>query len=181
MLYATIPEIMEYLRYRLELPSASSSTLGAKVVEISSIEFIAAGVEADVNARLALMYVLPIPALAVEALAILKRIVCKLVVADLIPANFFASQNPTGGGDGGFATAMRNEALKELESYTAGHGMYYRDSSGNIPRTGNQIQQCVPLPGVFLKMHTDLNRPVQPCYAQVVKRDAPSVSINWGV
>lgn len=186
MLYATTDQIMLLLDTRLEVLGAATpafgSTLGARQIKPALIEQCQESIEAGVDATLDLIYVLPI--VSAPALLILRDIVCEMVVADVIRVHFFASTNPQIGGDAGFGSIARNEGIKKLERYTAGYGVYYSSSgnAGTIPRTGNQIQQCIPLPGVPLKATSDVGRTLTPfqCFS-VAAEDAGGTVINWGV
>lgn len=185
MRYATVDQVMLLLETRLQLMGASGSfgkTLGAQQIKPELIEQQGSSIEASVDATLDLIYVLPIT--SVPALEILRGILCKLTVADVIPAHFFASMNPQMGGDAGFGGLLRNEGIKELERYTAGFGVYYSAGATTaIPRTGNQVQQAVPLPGVSLKPTTDVRRTLTPFEAYPVSRQpqrGESDFINWG-
>ena len=186
-LYATTDQIMLLLNTRLELSGAATpafgSTLGARQIKPELIVQCQESTEASINATLDLIYILPI--VSVNALLILRDIVCEMVVADIIRVHFFATTNPQIGGDAGCGSIARNEGIKKLERYTAGYGVYYggSSSSGAIPRTGNQIQQAIPLPGVPLKPTSDVHRPLQPfeCYAVESDRSSPAALINWGI
>lgn len=178
---------MELLTYRLELMGvaahASGSTFGAQKVRPELITQVAESIEASVNATLDLIYILPI--VSPDALLILRGIVTKLVVSEIVTVHYAATQNPQIGGDAGFGSVKQNEGIKELERYTAGYGVYYSSSGSNsaIPRTGNQIQQCIPLPGVPLKPTSSVKRPLQPfeCYAVGSDTTSPAANIPWGI
>lgn len=186
-LYATTAQIMLLLDTRLEIAGAQvqafGSNLGAQKIKPELIVQVQEGTEASINATLDLIYILPV--VSAQALLILRDIVCEMVVADVIRVHFFATTNPQIGGDAGFGSIARNEGIKKLERYTAGFGVYYggSSSSGAIPRTGNQIQQAIPLPGVPLKPTSDVHRPLQPfeCYAVESDRSSPAAMINWGI
>lgn len=185
--YATTSQIMLLLQTRLQLlggaTPAFGSSLGAQQIDPLLIEQCGESIEASIDATLALIYQLPI--ISVPALKILRGIFCKLVVAEIVPVHYFATSNPTIGGDAGFGAVIRNEGIKELERYTAGYGVYYSGAgTTTIPRTGNQIQQCVPLPGVPLKATSDVTRPLVPFECYAVDREpirGQSGFIDWGV
>jgi hypothetical protein len=62
--------------------------------------------------------------------------------------------------------------------------VYYGGNNGAIPRTGNQIQMCVPLPGVPLKATSEVVRTLTPFECYGVDRDPVKGDrdyINWGV
>jgi hypothetical protein len=185
--YATTEQVQRLLETRLQVNGAINSSFGsafgAQKINPLLLSESQESIEASVDATLSLIYQLPI--VSIEALNILRSIVCKLVVADIIPIHFFATSNPQIGGDSGFGAVVRNEGIKELERYTAGYGVYYL-STGNstIPRTGNQVQQCVPLPGVPLRPTSEVNRTIQPfeCYSVDVDPIRGDRNyINWGV
>ncbi len=186
-LYATTAQIMLLLDTRLEIASVTTpafgSSLGARKIKTELIVQQQESTEASINATLDLIYILPI--VSVPALLILRDIVCEMVVADVIRVHFFATTNPQMGGDAGFGSIARNEGIEKLKRYTNGIGIYYGGSKANgaVPTTGNQIQQCIPLPGVPLKPTSDVHRPLQPfeCYAVESDRSSPAAMINWGI
>jgi hypothetical protein len=186
--YATTEQVQRLLETRLQVNGAINSSFGsafgAQKINPLLLAESQESIEASVDATLSLIYQLPI--VSIEALNILRSIVCKLVVADIIPIHFFATSNPQIGGDSGFGAVVRNEGIKELERYTAGYGVYYPSNGGSsvVPRTGNQIQQCIPLPGVLLKPTSQVNRTIQPfdCYSVDTSIHSGDTNyINWGV
>ena len=186
MQYCTVAEIQLVLGNRLQaigLPSPNGKTFGAKEVKPELIELEGEGVEANIDATLDLIYVLPIDPANTIALRILRSIAIKLIVAEVFRVHYQMAMTAQMGGDAGYGSLQYNEGIKELERYTAGYGVYYQisGSNNNTNRLGNQTQQCIPLPGVPLKATTDVVRTLQPFSAVAVERTSNIVSPNWGV
>lgn len=184
--YCTVDEIQLLLDYRLEsigVPTQNGGTFGAKKVRPELIQMEGEGVEANIDATLRLIYVLPIDPLNTIAHRILRSISTKLIVAEIFRVHYQMAMTATLGGDAGYGSVQLNEGVKELERYTAGYGIYYssQGNSGNVPRNGSQNQQCVPLPGVPLKPTHDVVRTLQPFSAVAVDRVVGKTKINWGV
>lgn len=184
--YCTIEQIQLVLGNRLQaigVPTQNGTTFGAKHVKPELIELEGEGIEANIDATLDLIYVLPIDPLNTRALRILRSIAIKLIVAEIFRVHYQMAMTAQLGGDAGYGSVQYNEGVKELERYTAGYGVYYQvsGSSNNANRLGNQNQQCVPLPGVPLKPTSDVVRTLQPFSAVAVERNVGSVKINWGI
>lgn len=184
--YCTIAEIQLVLGNRLQaigVPSQNGKTFGAKEVKSELIELEGEGIEANIDATLDLIYILPIDPLNTRALKILRSIAIKLIVAEVFRVHYQMAMTAQMGGDAGYGSVQYNEGVKELERYTAGYGVYYQisGSNNNANRLGNQTQQCVPLPGVPLKPTSDVVRTLQPFSAVAVQRSGGGVEINWGV
>lgn len=185
-MYATIDEIQLYLDHRLQalgVPTANGSTFGAKTVKPELIQLITDGVVASINATLSLIYVMPIDPLNTDAIAILKDITIKITVAEIMRVHYQMAMTAIAGGDAGYGSVQLNEGIKLLERYTAGYGVYYQGAGGTngTNRLGNQVQQNVPLPGVPIKLTSDVVRTLQPFSAVCVERNVKSSDINWGV
>ena len=187
--YATIPTLRDRLNNRLAVVGASipaptgsfGSTLGAQQIQDTFLIAIGEEIEAAINAKLRLIYVLPI--VSIEAIVILRGVSEKLIVSEATKTFFNVTMNPQLGGDANFGGSYQQDAIDDLEVYTAGYGIYYRKGSGFSNRLGNQVQQAVPLPGVVLALPQDTNRSFQPFDAIAVSKSVDRTSpnyIDWG-
>jgi hypothetical protein len=184
--YATTEEIQLVLGNRLKaigVPTQNGTTFGAKQVKPELIQLVQQGVEANIDATLGLIYILPVDPLNEIANAILTDITIDITVAEIFRVHYQMAMTAQMGGDAGYGSVQLNEGIKKLERYTAGYGVYYTGAgnSNNSNRQGNQNQQCVPLPGVPLKPTHDVVRTLQPFSAVAVERNVGSVKINWGI
>ncbi len=184
--YCTIDQIQLVLGNRLQaigVAPPNGKTFGAKEVKPELIELEGEGIEANIDATLDLIYVLPIDPLNTRALKILRSISIKLIVAEVFRVHYQMAMTAQLGGDAGYGSVQYNEGVKELERYTAGYGVYYQvsGSNNNANRLGNQNQQCVPLPGVPLKPTSDVVRTLQPFSAVAVERNIGAGAGFWGV
>jgi hypothetical protein len=172
LIYATMPTLTARLKNRLQILGAATpafgQTLGAQQIDPDFLIAIGESIEAGIDATLDLIYILPI--VSHRAILILRSIAEKLIVDETTRTYFNITVNPQMGGDANFGASYRQEAINELERYTAGYGVYYKMGSVGVNRMGNQIQQCVPLPEVPLKLTQDVKRTLQPFDAIVVHK-----------
>ncbi|NJN11671.1 MAG: hypothetical protein HC836_49290 [Richelia sp. RM2_1_2] len=146
--YTTIDAIKLRLRNRLELNQTAHSapfgqSLGAKLVQPELFEQIAYQVEAKLNAKLGMLYELPIPPGATQARLILASIVEKFTVAEILAVHYQQSQNAEMGGDLGYGAVIRKEAIQEAQDI----GIRFSD-----PKVASNMMSQDPEPSLILPL-----------------------------
>jgi len=186
LIYATLPTLEARLKNRLQILGAATpafgQSLGAQQIDPNLLIAIGESIEANIDASLDPIYILPI--VSERAIFILRGIAEKLIIDESTRTHFNITVNPQMGGDANFGASYRQEAINELERYTAGYGVYYKMGSNGVNRMGNQIQQAVRLPGVPLKLTQDVQRTLQPFDAIVVSKSEDITNknyIDWGI
>ena len=146
--YTTIDNIALRLRTRLDLNqtahgAAFGQSLGAKQVEPELFEQIASQVEAKLNAKLGMLYELPVPQHATQARLILASIVEKFTVAEILAVHYQQSQNAEQGGDLGHGAILRKEAIQESRDI----GIMFAD-----PKRPQTTMSVNPEPSIVLPL-----------------------------
>jgi hypothetical protein len=168
--YTTRAAISRRLRGRLEVSgSPLIGSAGAGKVDPELIDSLAHQIEARIDIALGQIYRLPISADCTAALFIVGSIVEKLIVSEIALTHFQYVQNPQTGGDMGFGSVIRKQALEELESLLHGHGVY-------IPGVMNPpnplgIQQPLILPDVMMNSDRQMPDSFSRNYSVVGKRE----------
>jgi hypothetical protein len=181
MLKYTTPEAIALrLRGRLEFNQsvtggAFGQNLGAKQVDFQLYEQVAQQVEAKLNMALSMIYELPIPLTAVDAIKILASIVEKFVVAEIASVHFQQVQSATEGGDAGFGAVMLKQAKEECQVI----GINY-PGIAVAPAIPFNRPEAMVLPGVRIK--AEIPDIISRGYNFVVQRNPEKASsIDWGI
>ncbi len=174
MKYATIDQIRNWLRGRLEVPGTPLfAGAAAGKVDDSLINQIGEIVEAKIDMALAQIYKLPIPDSATQAKMIVGGIVQKLIVSEIALVHFQQTINPEQGGDAGFGAVIRKQAVQDLEALLLGHGVYIpgitQPKQANL-QMGMHLQPLV-LPGVPLLSEAEQPDTISRNYTFLGKRE----------
>lgn len=185
MIYTTPDKIARLLRGRLEIATTShgvnfGSSFGAKQVDLELLEQRGSQIEAQVNSILNMVYELPIPQTAGDALLIVSSIVEDLTVAAIAIIHFQQTLNPQMGGDMGFGQTLYVRALGTLRQYVAGY-QFDLNIPGMPPAIFNPMSptQAIKLPGVSLR-HYLPDTITRNITTVVQKSESLAHKINWG-
>ena len=178
--YTTADNIARRLKHRLELNQntpptlGQSQALGAKQIDYNLYEQLGVQVESRLDMALGMMYELPIPNDATDALNILASIVEKFVVAEILSTHYQQSQNAEMGGDQGYGSVL----LKQAKEECAAIGIMLPGVAA-IPSPPNTKAEFMVLPGVPKK--GDIPDIVSRSYSFTAAKNSQIADINWGV
>lgn len=176
--YTTINNIALRLRTRLELNQTAhgapfGQNLGAKQVQPELFEQIASQVEARLNAKLGMLYELPVPQFAIQARLILASIVEKFTVAEILAVHYQQSQNAEMGGDLGHGAILRKEATQECRDI----GIQFAD-----PKRPQTVMSIDPEPSLILPLVPRIAvipDTVTRSFSLVEQRKSSIMEIDW--
>lgn len=177
--YTTAENIARRLKNRLELNNApptlgATQALGAKQVDYSLYEQLGSQVESKLDMALGMMYELPVPNDAKDAINILASIVEKFVVAEILATYYQQSQNAQMGGDQGYGAVLFKQAKEEC----AAIGITLPGLAATPSNPMNRVEPLV-LPGVPKK--GDIPDIISRSYSFTGQKTSAVVDIDWGV
>ncbi|MFN6560040.1 MAG: hypothetical protein RMY28_009550 [Nostoc sp. ChiSLP01] len=176
--YTTSEAIARRLKNRLELKDGpptlgQTQSLGAKQVDYSLYEQLGEQAEAKLNMALSMLYELPVPNDATEALKILASIVEKFVVAEILSVHYQQTQGE--GGDQGYGSVLFKQAKEECQAI----GITLPGITPQASTPFNRVEALV-LPRVPKK--GEIPDVVSRSYSLVEQRNPTAASsIDWGI
>lgn len=185
MIYTTPDKIARLLRGRLEVASTShgvnfGSSFGANQVDLELLEHRGSQIEAQINSILNMVYVLPIPETARDALLIVGSIVEDLTVAAIATIHFQQTLTPQMGGDMGFGQTLYAQALGRLRQYVAGY-QFDLNVPGLPPVMANPMNPIQPIKLPDVPLRGFLPDTISRNYTSVQQRtESAAHKINWG-
>lgn len=179
MLKYTTPEaIARRLKNRLELRDSpptlgQAQALGAKQVDYSLYEQLGEQVEAKLDMALSMLYELPVPTTAAQALKILASIVEKFVVAEILSVHYQQTQGE--GGDQGYGSVLFKQAKEECQAI----GIVL---PGITPPAATPFNRPEPMVLPLVPRKGEIPDTISRSYNVVVQRNpVEASSIDWGI